>query len=226
MSTWEQIEELRERERLVEGGSVKNASGSQTAFRWAMRVPNFVELERLPEELAFRRKTLAAIRTLKTRARSRSRVKPEQARAEYEERGLAFLERGFDSDAKRRPCALRVFYVSAGDEILACESDPMTHAACENVLKDAGRARFGWALHVEIVPATERSLAAIKTVEIPHEVRHKLAESSDVRPKRAALKTIPTHARFVVYPNQSAEPVTITDATELENHEVNQTLVI
>lgn len=200
MPTWEEIEELRERDRLVLGGAIKNASGSQTWFRWAQRVPNYSELERLPEELEWRLETMRAIRTIKSRRRARPRVNYEKARAELEARGLAFIEHGFQSDAKKRPCAVRVIYVSAGDEILACESEPMTFTACEAVKNDAG-VRFAWALHVEIVPAAPVSMHGIQRVEIPIEVRGKLAEQSDL-PYRAALKTIPTHARFVVFPSQ------------------------
>lgn len=196
MPTWEEIEASRERERLVDGGAVKNASGTQTVFRWATRVPNLSELERLPDELAFRRKTLEAFRTIKTRKRSRARANPERGRAELEARGLAFLDRGFDSDAKKRPCALRMFYRSEGGEVLACESDPMTFAACEAAR--SSRPWFGWALAVDTVPATPGSLHAVKQVEIPHDVRHRLKDELGAK----SWRDVPAQARFVVFPSQ------------------------
>lgn len=192
----------RERTLLVEGGRVKNASGSWTSVRWAMRVPNMSELDRLGDELAHRIDTLEKIRTgiRPTRNRARPRANHERARAAFEASGADAIN-GYQSTAKRQPVALRIFYRSAGGEILACESDPMT---CADAERTAGPswARFGWALSVEIVPASPKSLHAIRELAIPSAMRDAMASTSDVKPWREALKLIPTHARFVVFPSQ------------------------
>lgn len=205
----------RERMLLVDGGIVDNASDGRTVVRWAMRVPNMCELERLGDELAHRVDTLEKLRTIKTRKRARARVNHERARAEYERSGADAIT-GYSTDAKKRPVALRIFYRSFGDEILACESEPMTCADAERT-KGAEWDRFGWAMHVEIVPATPRSMSAIREVPLPSSMREAMAGASDVKPWREAIKSIPTHARFVVFPSQRPERVESHDETRTDN---------
>lgn len=206
----------RERTLLVDGGIVDNASGGKTVVRWAMRVPNMCELERLGDELAHRVDTLEKLRTgiRPTRKRARPRANHERARAEYERSGADAIT-GYSTDAKKRPVALRIFYRSFGDEILACESEPMTCADAERA-KGKEWDRYRWAMHIEIVPATPNSMSAIREVPLPSSMREAMASASDVKPWREAIKSIPTRARFVVFPSQRSERTEKRDETRAD----------
>ncbi len=215
---------MREIKLLVRGGTVPNASGTQTSFSWADQrsIPSLAELERRPDVLEARREILAQLRKIKTVRRSRARANHARARAELEERGARFMRDGYESDAKQRPCALRVFYRSMDGEVLVCESEPMTYIGVQNAIA-AARVMFDWALAVECVPACPLSMHGIERCELPPNVRNMIAGP---KATGAQIRKTPTHGRFVVFPSQRLEPVEVTDFSELHDHEVNQTLAI
>lgn len=115
----------------------------------------------------------------------------------------ALTEGHYQTTAKARPCVLRIWYVSAGGEVLVTHSEPMTHSACENARGNKGT----WLdcyLHVETtsVYAAEGDGDMIGT---PLEV--------DAAIRARGLPEIDA-ARRVVFPAQRSEAVQTTIAEE------------
>lgn len=196
---------------LLRGGRVKNTAGTYTVCRWH-EIPRYDHaLPHNAEAITGRRVVVDAVRSIRYRRKAARRPDP----SALEKAGEDALK-GYQTDAKNRPCAVRIWYLSEGGEILCTETEPMAIAGCEALIS---KQRGSDALHLQVVPASPKSLHAIVEAEIPGDARRKLAEVAagpDATPRvvAAAFKKTPSKCRFVVFPSQRPEPVEVTEATE------------
>jgi hypothetical protein len=205
---WEAERQL---ELRLEGGTVECAGGARAYVKWYERIPRYeVDQSHYAKKLAERDRVLSEMRRIKTRRRAARKPDP----GALEDAGTEALL-GYESDAKRRPSAARIWYLSEGGELLCTESEPMTRQGAEGVVSRArGAWPFAWA---EVVPATPDSLPEVRDVEVPPHVRELLAERvagprgtweenrARERRVRELRKEQPTRCRFVLFPSQRPE---------------------
>lgn len=154
-----------------------------------------------------------------------------------ERQGAAALL-GYQTDAKRTPCRVRTFYTSMGGEVLVCDSEPMTHAACERAIGST-YSHMSWVLGTAIVQA-DQTVTDGTTVALPLAVRADLAlaeckrihsdwddlrHHEQNRVRDIQFKRTPDVARAVVFPSQRSEPVEVTETPEVAPESAQRSLV-
>lgn len=193
---------------ISRGGRVRNASGGQTEIRWPTDLSSrHPDDPHVVVERARRVEVLAQIEHKIRPHRRRASPKPNHTRARtaFETAGLEGLA-GYRYEGKRAPhMVVRIFYLSEGGEILACETDPMGLGGCDRVRALAPSD----AIWMEAVAIFERpaDYAPPTEVAIPLEARRAIArqrlgrDASDSAIYSEARRT-PERARFVVFPSQ------------------------
>lgn len=150
--------------------------------------------------------------------------------------GRRTLNASPDDAAPKRPYRVRLWYMSAGDEVLGCDSAPMSRQAAES-LESQGRADgvFALAHPVGEAPDLARLIAAAESTarDYQHKAEHAYprfgetwASVEQMRPcyrdeaakatARAAMLRGCSVARIVTLPSAAPPPVLVVDELEDE----------
>lgn len=182
---------------------MRNASGGQTSFSWRTdldeRHPHYAdqraEREAVLEQIERGIKPYRVRRTPRpnyARARLELEATPEEVAYEHKSKRAAHL-------------VVRIFYISEGGEILACDSDPMGLGGCDHVRAKATAVCPSDALGMFVMPRTY--VEPPTEVAVPLDVAHEIALrrlGKDATPLALASerRRVPDRARFVVFPSQ------------------------
>lgn len=191
-------------ELINRGGKVRNASGGQTDIRWRVDLGQVQYPNDHPHVVAERARRIEILEQIQRKIRPYHKRAARKPKPDLERVPEAYVYEG-----KRAPyLVVRIWYLSEGGEILACDTDPMGLGGCDRVRAHAPSDAIWTETH-----RFESDKPAPETVPIPVDAarviaRRRLGRDASDSAIYSEARRVPDSCRFVVFPSQR---VTVRD---------------